>query len=291
MSLRAFLEKSKIRYRNLGPSVIPSIIGDFVMSASSRIPTNFGTNIFDKDWDICVVLDACRHDMYCDIVNSCPSIWSVGGTSNEWIRKTLTQPEAEETIYVTANPWITKNESNCYEIRRVFDWGWDDDLGTVPPRPVTDEAIRVGRETDRQMIVHYMQPHSPFIFSDLVDGSIVAYNSGRTGRSIWDQLLFGERTDGNAVREAFMQNLHGVISDIELLLKNIDGDVVITADHGNALGEWGTWGHKEGFVHPGMRRVPWDERTGVDTESYAPPDRDETTDRDINDQLEALGYR
>lgn len=35
-----------------------------------------------------------------------------------------------------------------------------------------------------------------------------------------------------------------------------DVRVVITADHGEAFGGWGAYGHPMGMMHPAVRRVP-----------------------------------
>ena len=50
MSLQDFIEKSTDRYRKQGPSILPSIGVDFVMSALARMPVvpQFGTNVFER---------------------------------------------------------------------------------------------------------------------------------------------------------------------------------------------------------------------------------------------------
>ena len=48
-----------------------------------------------------------------------------------------------------------------------------------------------------------------------------------------------------------MNDFYYVLNDIGILLDNLDAErVVITADHGEAFGEYGILGHKLGSLHP-----------------------------------------
>jgi hypothetical protein len=118
-------------------------------------------------------------------------------------------------------------------VEEVWRDGWDEDHGTVLPRTVTDRAIAIDRELDPdRLIVHYMQPHQPFIGE-------TAKATGDTwvDGSCWRDLLRGEASEEEA-RRAYRENLSVVLDDVELLFKNIDADpAVISADHGNAFGE------------------------------------------------------
>ena len=41
------------------------------------------------------------------------------------------------------------------------------------------------------------------------------------------------------------------------MVKELDGKVVVTADHGELLGENGHWGHKIGLENTELLEVPW----------------------------------
>lgn len=302
-----------MRYDILGPAALSPIAKDFALSAAARVTERVpglaaGTHVFDRDWDVLIILDACRHDMYERRVRECGSIWSVAGSSAEWMTKTFGQADADvlkKTAYVTSNPFSTR--SNALEdielglLDEVWRDSWDDDLGTVPARPVTDRGIAAARDDafDR-VIIHYMQPHYPFI-GDLGDGEtpigkLDQENFGEVGDNLgmWDRVLLSE-LDSETVLEAYDKNLDYVIEDVRLLLENIDGRAVISADHGNALGEWGQWGHRPAIPHPGMRHVPWDIRECTDEETYQPEiDRTETdqdaVDDTVSSRLQELGY-
>jgi len=45
---------------------------------------------------------------------------------------------------------------------------------------------------------------------------------------------------------------------------------VVTADQGEALGEWMKYGHSAAFPYPAMKRVSWVEMTAVDEHTHEP---------------------
>ncbi|WP_324665347.1 alkaline phosphatase family protein [Haloarcula sediminis] len=93
--------------------------------------------------------------------------------------------------------------------------------------------------------------------------------------------------------DAYLATLRYVLDDVALLLENVDAErVAITADHGEAFGEWGFYWHTVGCPHPAVRRVPWVGTTATDEGTYDPvvtPETDEGFDR--QQHLRDLGYR
>lgn len=169
----------------------------------------------------------------------------------------------------------------------VWDTDWNVSIGACPPEAVTDAALEY---TDRdQLVVHYGQPHTPYIGTPQVLGytesrSATPNRGAPTDRPIWERAQTGVLSDmelwlayvGNAVR--------AVQSAIELVAA-WDGPVVATADHGEALGEWGLYAHHR-TPHPYRRLVPWAEITGIASRSVHDGDGGA-----IEDKLRALGYR
>ena len=262
--------------------------------------------VFDADWDLLVVLDACRADLWAEVVDPDSALpvgttrVSPGGTSTEWLEATFGEAPPERlssTGYVTANPYSADHVDGAAlgHIREVWRDAWDDDLGTVRPRAVTDAAIRAGRERDLdRLVVHYMQPHFPSIVDDNDDGvELDAF--GDVPLSVWEDLRFGRRSRAEVWR-AYRANLRAVLPEVELLLSNVDADrAVITADHGNAVGERGLYGHAAGLALRPLREVPWAVTTAADTGSHDPPAAaaavGETASAEVAARLERLGYR
>lgn len=293
-----------------------------------------GTNVYEREWDALVVLDACRVDALRAVADEYPfvgsvgSIRSVGSSSHEWMAHTFTgeyRGEIRRTAYTNPNGF----SELCfldgeYPPRRTvpfgsFDWdvveaaefglldinwqrGHDPELGIVAPRFMTDRGIHIGREVEfDRLVVHYYQPHVPYL------ARAVAEDRPTTPLESdpWAQLRQGEATR-EEVWDLYLDNLRFVLNDVALLLTNLDADrVAITADHGDAMGELGAYGHPEGLPHPKTRRVPWVETSATDEETYQPRRIDDlgygnrvtaTDDRrepdpEVVDHLADLGYR
>lgn len=274
-------------------------------------PFSSGDNVYDHEWDLLIVLDGCRVDVLeelaseYDFLSEIDSKRSVGSQSKEWLAKTFTPDRIRSistTAYITANPftenvfvesenyrrfnpanWDTVDPADFGEFIELWKTAWDDELDTVPPRAVTDATISVGREGNHErIIVHYMQPHEPFISrkNDIV-------------RDVWQQLREGT-LDIEIAKDRYRDNLRLVLDEVELLLSNVDADsAVITSDHGNAFGEWGIYGHPIGFQHPVVKDIPWVVTEGNDTKRHDPEPIPESTDKSSlspEDRLKALGY-
>jgi len=275
--------------------------------------------VFDADWDLLVVLDACRADLWAEVVGPDGGLpvgttrTSPAGTSTEWLDAVFGARSAAELAgvgYVTANPYSADHVDGdaLGYLREVWRDAWDDDRGTVLPRAVTDAAVRAGRETDLdRLVVHYLQPQFPCI----ADGGRCR-EAGRPPAgdglaleawfdrplAVWADLRVGRRSTAD-VWAAYRANLEAVLDDVRLLTSNVDADrAVITADHGNAVGERGIYGHAAGVALPALREVPWAVTTATDGGRYQPPpgdvrsESDEPgTDTPVTARLDALGYR
>jgi len=294
---------------------------------TSRYP--IGNHVLERDWDVLIILDTCRVDALRQVsdeyefIDDVDRIWSLGGTSPEWIAHTFDRKHREElskTAYITSNPHaktVLEDRKPLKEhpsaARRFYRYGrWDpvkveelalydpvfsyqsdveiegiDHVGDVtPPRYITDRAISVDREeSPERMIIHYMQPHYPWVSRAIRENRELKEwekNPNRTKTAGWERV-FG----------AYLDDLRYVLDDVRILLNNIEADkVAISADHGDAFGEWRVFGHGPGRFHPQVRYVPWAVTTASDSGEYEPQIKPpKKTDSPTMDQLEALGYR
>lgn len=282
----------------------------------------FGTNIYEREWDALIILDACRVDALravepeYDWLDTIDSIWSVGSSSHEWTAKTFTTRYCDEinrTGIVTANPYASKvfddrshpphYYSTPFDLGKwqtvtrddfgYSEWcfqqihGYEDLFGSQPANHMTERAILAGREQDiDRLIVHYYQPHAPFL-SDAVDT--------RELREV-DYAPYTACRRGELSREElwenYLENLRYVLDSVELLLENLDADrVAISADHGELMGELGEYGHPEGIPHPALKKVPWATTTATDEGTYDPdPSVVYEDEYDAEERLRDLGY-
>lgn len=272
-----------------------------------------GTNIYERDWDVLVILDTCRPDVleevasdYSFLPESVPIHQSVGSTSWEWLHDTFVPAYADEvsrTAYVSANAHTDRfgdefqiESDGFHSFDEVWRYGWDDEFNGIPPRPVTERAITTGRTTDvDRLIVHYMQPHTPYRSLD-ISANVNADTPGDMSLSIWDLLQIGAISREDAWN-AYQDNLEWVLKEVELLLSNLDAEkVVLSSDHGEAFGEWGLYGHYRHVPIPALREVPWVITSASDERTYEPTlDTHETTNTEndftVEERLNALGYR
>lgn len=267
--------------------------------------THPGRNIYERDWDVLVILDACRVDLLAevqaeyDFVDRIGTFDSPGSATWEWMPKTFdTAPKAEleRTGYVCANPFSDRflDRSEFAHLDEVWRYAWDDEVGTVPPRPVTDRAISMARsEQPERLIVHYIQPHTPFIGSD-ESPRLNRANFGGDAADVvsddWKLVRRGERPL-DTVWADYRDNLRFVLDDVDILRRNIDADpFVISSDHGNAAGEYGIYGHPENVPLPCLREVPWVETSASDEHTHEPASYDVSEAGDVEERLESLGY-
>ena len=109
---------------------------------------------------------------------------------------------------------------------------------------------------DKNLIVHFMQPHVPF---ENHPETSEKYNYKDESIDVWQAAMRGE-IDAEGAIEAYKKNLEFVIPFVEELVEDLEGTSVITSDHGNLIGEGNFYGHPRGYSSVGLRKVPWDVR-------------------------------
>lgn len=264
-----------------------------------------GVNVFDRKWDVCLVLDACRADLMTEVSDEYDwfdydeTIWSLGATSPEWIERTFEDASSEylgRSGYVTWNAWSDRclPSGGIGYLDEVWRYAWDDEEGAVLPRSITDRAITAWREEDLdRLVVHYMQPHEPFLSADVgITYDFGGFFEEGSRTNVWDFVRDG-KVNKDDVWEAYLDNLRIVLNEIELLVDNLDAErVVITSDHGNAMGELEQYGHERNQPLACLHEVPWCVTSGTDERTYDPELEPNQGHREkgAEDRLRELGY-
>ena len=294
----------------------------------SRFPV--GQHIYDRPWDALIILDTCRVDALREVApefgfydaDDVKSIVSLGSETPEWLVQTFTpdwRDEIASTAYITGNAWThaVLSEGQTPEDYHGISFAptrWnpvrDDDFrqvvhawqkqsskpyeleGIAAPHPdpeiVTDHAIEMARTRDpERLIVHYKQPHAPY------DSNAIAENRADLER--FERRPFAFLKDGGdraTVWNAYLDDLRFVLAEVQELLRNIDAPrTIITADHGEAFGEYYGYAHRSGMLNPYVKRVPWVETSAQDDALRDPElDKYSISDRDVTAHLKALGY-
>jgi hypothetical protein len=283
-----------------------------------------GTNIFEREWDALIVLDACRVDALYEVadeygfLSEIEKVTSVGSMTPEWVSHTFTNEYSDEisqTGYILENPLarqalagkqntgvdalpigplsydIAGEDSFDYfeltcsaEFASSSEWTIGEGDGErVHPRYTTERAIKAGRSRNMgRLIVHYNYPHEPY---PKAEGSLSKPINSLSTKEI----------NSEQVWEDYVNNLRLVLDEVEILLDNLSADnVVITADHGEAFGEYGFYQHIMACPIPCVRQVPWVRTTAKDTGDYsvsAPTPESVSESRTVDEKLQALGYQ
>lgn len=272
--------------------------------------------VVDEDWDNLLVLDACRYDLFEETVDvegfdEYQRVECLGSATPEWTKRNFAGGSFGDTVYVSGNPQTTKHAPGAFHhIEEVWRTDFDDELRTVLPGAVAD-ATREANERfpDKRLVVHFMQPHRPFVGSDDPHFGVVYdrdrivaddrdLTDGRPGpRDPWMALEDGETTL-DRLWVAYRENLEFAMETVWPLIDALDGKTVVTSDHGNLIGERGwplplkLYGHPTGVRLEGLVTVPWAVVDGERREVKTGETSREDTDADVVERrLEALGYR
>jgi len=166
-------------------------------------------NLFNEDWDTLIILDACRYDffekVYRDYLDGkLEKRISPASHTVEWLIKSF--PDKYDITYISANPFINsfniplknilpksksswKATEHFFKVIDVWQFGWDENLNTVHPRTVNTAYF--ANQSNKKTIVHYLQPHTPYLSHDFTidlcnfnrDRTINESKGGYTGKT------------------------------------------------------------------------------------------------------------
>ncbi len=269
--------------------------------------TQEGIDVIAADWDNLVILDACRYDLFAahdPLEGELRAVRSKGSDSWEFMEGNFAGRALHDTVYVTANPHVYRLPADTFHaVENLLETRWDAETGTVLPGAVVEAAIAAHeRYPEKRLIVHFMQPHFPFL--------------GPTGREFpqmsldmdededapnpWFGLLSEDDLEIGTVLTAYRENFELLVPHLEGVLEALSGKSVVTADHGNLIGERGfpipmrLYGHPRGLHREEVLTVPWLECEATERRAVvAEPPADEENDTDgevVENRLEALGY-
>lgn len=296
-------------WRHHAAELVHRLVNGPVQRAHPGVPS--GRDVVTEDWDVLVVLDACRADVFESVVDTdrfdaYRRARSRGSMTEEWTRRNFAGRDLGDTVYVAANPYTDLVAGDAFHhVEPLWVDAFDDDLGTIAPAAVACAARAAAADyPDKRLVVHFMQPHHPFI----ADDQVAAYSGWRI-----DAFADGDRpphphdpfeaqsmglVDADRVRAAYAATLDLVVDDAVALAADLPGRAVVTADHGNMFGGPGwplplaVYGHPRGLRHPELVEVPWavletDDRPTIRDGGTV---RSETPDRHVEARLRDLGY-
>ncbi len=250
-------------------------------------------SIAEQDWDVLIILDACRYDYfkknYKDFFKGkLKKKESLGRATTEWFKKNF-KVYRDDIVYISGNPYLNSKvkidgilaSNNFHKVVDVWDFGWDHKNKTVKPEEVSKSYLKVRSSyPDKRFVLHYMQPHFPYIKLSETEPESRINTKARTNapensitifigdilqrfhitrklknkiREVLNtpypnQMVYIlEKYNLEKLREEYEKNLLLALKDISKLIQEIKKTVVITSDHGEMLGEHGKFGHSENY--------------------------------------------
>lgn len=281
----------------------PALLGRKLNKYSTRVPGyNYKKNrsVFDRDWDTLVILDACRYDIATQYDWGATDIdvhRSRSTNTKEFYINEVSGRDLRDTVYVTANVWISELADNGYDfnLHRII-------TSEIDPESVYQKAETAYHDfTNKRIVVHFTQPHFPVI----IDGYETVNDEWfcpEKPLNLWGNKLIGYH-DTEISREelldAYKANLEAVRPYVDQIVDNFEGKTVVSADHGQLFGERAgpvpitEWGHPKGACADGILDVPWIVfESSQRREIHAGEEGDIVEERstDTEERLKQLGY-
>jgi len=255
-------------------------------------------------WDVLIVLDACRADCFGALASNAgvpgpEAVRSPAVCTARWVARVGPILADMGVLYFTANPVVDRECRKLgleLELVSVWQsqWGRFTEQGIPSVHPLSVNGIvsgyrQLGLLDGRRAVVHYLQPHSPYIGSPplaVARWGTSGHDFGRACHRLHrpDRLVKRHALDAGLLRRAYEGNLRLVWHAARLLAREMAGTVVVTADHGECLCEPevdGNFGHECHWQYPALYEVPWlvvSETDGGDESAS------------IHAKLQALGY-
>jgi hypothetical protein len=218
--------------------------------------------IHDSDWNILIILDAMRYDYfekYNTTLGDLQKVYSGASCTIEWLKKNF--PEKYPYVYVSGNPNCTQRTKvsgfrggdHFTEVVDAWKHGWNNVWLSVLPDGMTRQSIPHLRED--KVILHYMQPHGPYLnlkgeqYGWVFDNFHVTFK----GMGWYRNIAIEDYVKG------YEYNVDVILKEMNSLLRYIPPKqkVVITSDHGQLLGEHRARGHPCSTPYDELVDVPW----------------------------------
>jgi hypothetical protein len=254
----------------------------------------------ETDWDVLVVMDACRYDAL-DSVTHWPvdACRSPGSATENWLEECAKSGVLEDSYVAAGNVNFDSVDVGAAEVNRVWEDHWDDRFGTVLPEPTLDAADDFLDDGNRPVVAHLLPPHAPYVaevggtwLPAFPDIDVWRRNPGKddedklspqvamaTGHVDMERAIAGYH--------ASVESTWNVVTDYVGRWVDQDLTVVVTADHGETFGrlrDWKLYGHPSRVHVRPLVEVPW-----VVFEQAAPVSEGDTAES-VSEKLEALGY-
>jgi hypothetical protein len=260
-----------------------------------------GIDVFEEDWDNLIILDSCRYDIFkeeSDLSGSLEKRVSRGSMSKGFVEGNFSDKTLHDVVYVSGNSWYGKIHDSINS--EVHHYELITPAYPEKPHEITEKAKAASeRYPNKRLLVHYMLPHAPYIGETA--------NKKVPGDEYQRERMFADLRSNNTklsdsdLREMYRENLNIVLPYVSELLEKFSGKTVVTADHGELLGErvypipYNEYGHPNKMYIEELVEIPWlvysdGDRKEILSEQPSEKSRSNVSNEEIEQNLRELGY-
>jgi hypothetical protein len=261
--------------------------------------SNLFERIEDSEWDVLVILDACRYDTLAAVVDCAVVERAISPASATpgFLKQAKDTDLFNGTTYLSANPQTDAHPPGAESVVDLYETEWDAELSTVPPpspstrRPNNDCKAAIGlSHTHCSPTIHTsVRLETRY---DRFETVFILLNSTSSTGPIWNHKYSSPmgrfRSTVPAVRiEHCTAYAWNRVKAFATWATSNEYTVAITADHGELFGERGFVEHPVKMNVAPLTTVPW----LIFEPDITPPAYElEHQSDNVTDRLAALGY-
>jgi len=201
-------------------------------------------------WDIMILLDACRYDIFYQIFVSeyrhilksmrckyvLKPVISFATNTYDWFKKLLSMRDWRDTVYLCPTPILFAKHNRRLrpipldrfgKVIHLWKRAWNHKLRTIHPlRVYLAYKLHRGKYKGHKVIVHFLQPHYPYLTRDF------GYKDKE--ELFWPHVR-ARVIPISEVKEAYKENLRIVLKYVLEIIRSTRGRIILTSDHGEAF--------------------------------------------------------
>ncbi len=232
---------------------------------------NLHSVLLQSEWQTLIVLDACRYDIFAKVIGN----YNIPGKliqadsqvqqTSRWYKKHWSGDRID-TVLITGHPQPIKLSRECHFFKAIDIEG--DGLEWMYPGQTLAKAVNVlSLYPDKKQLIHLIPPHLPYLtdegikFNEVLNNMETVKEKKPSGNRMNATTLYDKATKYGQVngwaelQKHYRLNLEFALEWVEVFIRDLKGPIVITADHGELLGEANMYAHRGASQI--LRQVPW----------------------------------
>ena len=220
----------------------------------------------EEPWETLIILDACRHDKFKEVVEEknilgkLEPCLSPAQHTADWYLYYWGRKKTQDIVLISAQivPWVSDWTNGVWQnfYRAIHTWKHGTDFPSI--KATMDEAEKQRLVfPDKKLLIHLIPPHLPFIGPKGVAFTQSKFGSKPQMYSQYSLIQkYGRQHGWEEIQFYYKESIETAMSRVLAYkwLKN----AVITADHGELIGEGGFYNHGRYLKScEALRVVPW----------------------------------